>query len=88
MGICSRGNHRNDDITIVSMTYIMSSMNIYYRQTCNDWQLYELFVKLTCMVILELSLITVPMRTHMNISLAHVLVDDYISQVIDIKMSN
>ena len=31
---------------IVSMTYIMSSMNIYYRQTCIDWQLCELFVKL------------------------------------------
>jgi len=27
---------RDDDITIVSMTYIMSSMNIHYRQTCID----------------------------------------------------
>jgi hypothetical protein len=27
-------------------------------------------------------------RTHMNIRSAHVLVDDYVSQVIDIEMSN
>ena len=46
LGICPRGNHRDDDITIVSMTYIMNSVNIHYRQTCIDWQLYELFVKL------------------------------------------
>jgi len=36
LGICPRGNHRDDDITIVSMTYIMSLMNIHYRQTCID----------------------------------------------------
>jgi len=36
LGIWPRGNHRDDDITIVSITYIMSSMNIYYRQTCID----------------------------------------------------
>ena len=36
LGICPRGNHRDDDITIVSMTYIMSSVNIHYRQTCID----------------------------------------------------
>ena len=40
------------------------------------------------MVILKLSLIKVHMRIHMNIRLAHVLVDDFVSQVIDIKMSN
>jgi hypothetical protein len=27
-------------------------------------------------------------RTHMNIRSTHVLVDDYVSQVIDIEMSN
>jgi len=27
-------------------------------------------------------------RIHMNIRLAHVLVDDFVSQVIDIEMSN
>jgi len=36
LGICPRGNHRDDDIMIVSMTYIMSLMNIHYRQTCID----------------------------------------------------
>ena len=36
LGIYPRGNHRDDDIMIVSMTYIMSSMNIHYRQTCID----------------------------------------------------
>jgi len=40
------------------------------------------------MVILKLSLINVCVRTYMNIRLAHVLVDDYVSQVIDIEMSN
>jgi len=40
------------------------------------------------MVILKLSLIIVRVRTHMNIRLAYVLVDDYVSQVIDIEMSN
>ena len=34
------------------------------------------------MVILKLSLIGVHVRTHMNIRSAHVLVDDYVSQVI------
>ena len=34
--ICPRGNHRDDDITLVFMTYIMSSVNIHYRQTCID----------------------------------------------------
>ena len=36
LGLYPRGNHRDDDITIVSMTYIMSSVNIHYRQTCID----------------------------------------------------
>jgi len=40
------------------------------------------------MVILKLSLIRVHVRIHMNTSLAHVLVDDFVSQVIDIEMSN
>jgi hypothetical protein len=41
------------------------------------------------MVILMLFLVRVHVWTHMNISLAHVLVDDYVSQVIrhgDIKL--
>ena len=46
LGICPKGNHRNDDIMIVSMTYIMSLMNIHYRQTCTDSQICELFLKL------------------------------------------
>jgi len=40
------------------------------------------------MVILKLSLIRVRVRTRMNIRLAHVLVDDYVLQIIDIEMSN
>jgi len=36
LGILPRDNHRDDDITIVSITYIMSLMNIHYRQTCID----------------------------------------------------
>ena len=40
------------------------------------------------MVILKLSLIRVHVRIHMNARLAHVLVDDFVSQVIDIEMSN
>jgi len=40
------------------------------------------------MVILKLSLIRVRMRIHINIRLADVLVDDFVSQVIDIEMSN
>jgi len=34
--IWPRDNHRDDDIKIVSMTYIMSSMNIPYKQTYID----------------------------------------------------
>ena len=40
------------------------------------------------MVILKLSLVGVNVRTHMNIRLAHVLVDDYVSQVMDMEMLN
>ena len=41
------------------------------------------------MVILELSLIRVRVRTNMNIRLVHVLVDDgFVSQDIDIEMLN
>ena len=40
------------------------------------------------MVILKMFLIGVHVRTHMNIRLVHVLVDDYVSQVMDIEMSN
>jgi hypothetical protein len=50
------------------------------KANCIDWQLCELFVRLfTCMVILKLFLVGVYVRTHMNIRLAHVLVDDYVS---------
>jgi len=40
------------------------------------------------MIVLKLSLIRVHVRTHMNFRLAYALVDDYVSQVIDIEMSN
>jgi len=40
------------------------------------------------MVILKLSLFGVHVRTQMNIRSANVLVDEYVSQVIDIEMSN
>jgi hypothetical protein len=40
------------------------------------------------MVILKLSLIGGRVRTDMNIRSAHVLVDDYVLEVIDIEMSN
>ena len=40
------------------------------------------------MVILKMFLARVHARTHMNIRLAHVLVDDYVSQVMDMEMSN
>jgi hypothetical protein len=39
------------------------------------------------MVILMLSLIGVRVRTHMNIRSAHILVNDYVSQVMGIEMS-
>ena len=57
--------------------------------SCIDWRVENLSVKLiTCMVILNMSLVGVHVRTHLNIRLAHVLVDDYVSQVIDMEMSN
>ena len=40
------------------------------------------------MVILKMSLVGVHVRIHMNVRLAHVLVDDYVSQVMDMEMSN
>ena len=56
---------------------------------CNGCQVEDLSVKLiTCMVILNMSLVGVHVRTHLNIRLAHVLVDDYVSEVIDMEMSN
>ena len=59
------------------------------KATWIDLQLCELYVKLfTCMVILKLSLVGVHVRTHMNIRLVHVLADDYVSQVMDMEMSN
>ena len=39
------------------------------------------------MVILKLSLVGVDVRTHMNVKLAHVLVYDYVSQIMDMEMS-
>jgi hypothetical protein len=40
------------------------------------------------MIILKLFQVEVHVWTHMNIRLAHVLVDDSVSQVIDMEMSN
>jgi hypothetical protein len=40
------------------------------------------------MVVLKLFLVEVHVWTHMNIRLAHVLVGNCISQVIDMEMSN
>ena len=40
------------------------------------------------MVILKLSLVGIHVMTHMYIRLAHVLVDDYVSQVMDMEMLN
>ena len=60
-----------------------------WKATCFDLQLCELSVKLfTCMVILKMFLVGVHVRKYMNIRLAHVLVDDYASQVMDMEMSN
>ena len=57
--------------------------------SCIDWRVEDLSVKLiTYIVILNMSLVGVHVRTHLNIRLAHVLVDDYVSQVIDMEMSN
>ena len=40
------------------------------------------------MVILNMFLVGIHVRTHMNIRLAHVLVDDYVPQVMDMEMPN
>ena len=40
------------------------------------------------MDILKMFLAGVHAWTHMNIRLTHILVDDYVSQVMDIEMSN
>jgi len=40
------------------------------------------------MDILKMFLVGLHVRTHMNIRLAHVLVDDYVSQIMDMGMSN
>ena len=40
------------------------------------------------MNILKVFLVRVHVRTHMNIRLAHVLDDDYVSLVMDMRMSN
>ena len=62
-------------------------MQEYYL--CIDWQVRDLFVKLsTYMVILNMSLVGVHVRTHLNIRLAHVFVHDKFSQVMDMEMSN
>ena len=58
--------------------------NVYWLTLC------ELFVKhFTCIiVILKMFPVGVYVWIHMNIRLAHVLVDDYVSQVMDMEMSN
>ena len=40
------------------------------------------------MVMLKMFLVGVHVRTHLNIRLAYVLVDDYVSQVMNMEMSN
>ena len=40
------------------------------------------------MDILKMFLVGVHIWTHMNIRIAHVLVDDYVSQIMDMGMSN
>jgi hypothetical protein len=45
LGICPRGNHRDDDIATVSMIYYVF-IEYLLKTTCIDWQLCELFVKL------------------------------------------
>jgi hypothetical protein len=67
----------------------MCSLNIHERQLVLIDNYVNCFVRLlTCMVILKLFLVGVHVWTHMNIRLAHVLVDDSVSQVIDMEMSN
>jgi predicted ABC-type exoprotein transport system permease subunit len=67
----------------------MCSLNIHKRQLVLNRNYVNCFVRLfTCMVILKLFLVGVHVWTHMNIRLAHVLVDDSVSQVIDMEISN
>jgi hypothetical protein len=67
----------------------MCSLNIHEKQIVLIGNYVNCFVRLfTCMAILKLFLIRVHVWTHMNIRLAHVLVDDCVSQVIDMEMSN
>ena len=40
------------------------------------------------MDIIKMFLVGVHALTHMNIRLAHILVDDYVSQVMDMEISN
>ncbi|CAD6253421.1 unnamed protein product [Miscanthus lutarioriparius] len=56
---------------------ITKRINMY----CGNFTLFENSIE-------DVSLIRVRVRIHMNIRLAHILVDDYVSQVIDIEMSN
>jgi hypothetical protein len=42
----------------------------------------------SCVVIIKLFLVGLHVRTRMNIRLAHVLVNDYILQVIDMEIIN
>ena len=42
----------------------------------------------TYMIIINMSLVGVHVRTHLNVRLAHVLVDGYVSQVIDMVISS
>jgi hypothetical protein len=45
LGICPRGNHRDDDIVTISMIYYVF-IGYPLKTTCINWQLCELFVKL------------------------------------------
>ena len=83
--ICPSGNHRDDYISLYPW-FIKCSLN---NIISIDRQVCDLPVKLiTWMIILNWSLVGFHVRTHMNIRLAHVLVDDYVSQVMDMGMSN
>jgi hypothetical protein len=67
----------------------MCSLNIHERKLVLIGNYVNCFVRLfTCMIILKLFQVEVHVWTHMNIRLAHVLVDDSVSQVIDMEMSN
>ena len=59
------------------------SLNIHERQLVLIDNYVNCLRLFTCMVILKLFIVGVHVRTHMDIRLAHVLVDDYVSQVMD-----